>query len=806
MIPDPTPGPAVGSIGLDGASLIVPEAIPMPGVAVEELHSTARGIRGDGQELADTGHSIRHTWQILQNFYRAPEAGELFAATDPVADRGEEVNDALSTVASALAAFADAAERITNRLRKIKAAAEVFVAEAGEDWQKDPEKVGRNLRFKADVNKAIAEYQDAERDCANKITDLYDGPTFVPDTGKPVGDGQLAYGMDDRSPDTRVQIEDAWGAVRAVDKPWWGDIIDAQMDMGVGALVEQLVWSTGAIGEHGRARSLGDMLDNAIDYQIAGFQGRAQLIGVSFDENWRPSWALGTAGDAWGAVVNGFTAWDQRHDRPAYTAYTTLGNTLPLLVGGGVGAARTATQATAKVGQLARGLRGGNGEKGTTGSHSSNSPHNPRTPAHSQGNASADPTTRQLQEEVDKFQQLADKLGSYDKAFAQWEKSKTPALEPVGAGARGGDPSPTASAGNGGEPPPRSGGGSNMDAPNSSQSGARGSSSPTSLPTGEPKGGTAGGRGSDPMGGESPHWRGNSPRNHAPSEKSPDYDGEQRSRGADAAPADRHKSENTDRNQAEDLSTRESKPEEASRPHSITGGESQARPEGLGDGAGTSRSDGNSFGERPSALEVLTSKDAPKGDGTPGAVNRDIDGLVKDGPLGDDFKRDVVQHPKSKFGQHEWEIARLRADEGRHVTGIKESGIDGVKNMDVRERSGPDDPGRLVEYKTVQGESNNAIEQQIRNALKKFKQDTDSPVTGGDIVIDGRDKAATENALKGMEGRLGRDLKSGGGRVGRVGRMYFYTKDGDVLIYEDGVIYKNGVGMREWRGESWHTM
>ncbi|CAM4166682.1 hypothetical protein NOGI109294_26325 [Nocardiopsis gilva] len=442
----------MASIGLEGEELIVPAAIPMPGVAAEELRSTAKSLKDDGQDTADIGQAIRRTWQLLQGFYRAPESGQLLIAADPVADGGEEISDDLGTVAGALSDFADDAERIEKWLKHLKADAEALVDDAGEHWQFDPVKVAGNLALKAAVNKAVAAFQEAERECANKITRLFDGPTFVPDDGGTVKDGQLAYGMAKDAPDTRVGALDVWGTGRGLDLGWWYDAANAQADMALKplqALSENAVRSVGIYGDDGWTTSPGEIVDNAIDHRIESLKGSAALIGVSFDKDGTPSWGLDTFGSAWGEVANGFTAWKEFGERPAYTIYTTAGNVLSLLAGGG-GAVRGAASAGSK---MAKGLRGHHGHRGPDGPEAAphaNKPNGPRTPA-GLGKGPQEhlgPTARQLQQDVEKFHHLSEKLGDYDKAFAEWQKSKTPDLEPVGADARGGHNSPTALPGN----------------------------------------------------------------------------------------------------------------------------------------------------------------------------------------------------------------------------------------------------------------------------------------------------------------------------------------------------------------------
>ncbi len=168
------------------------------------------------------------------------------------------------------------------------------------------------------------------------------------------------------------------------------------------------------------------------------------------------------------------------------------------------------------------------------------------------------------------------------------------------------------------------------------------------------------------------------------------------------------------------------------------------------------------------------------------------------GPLGDKFKPGIVDHDpnlKLQFENHERQTAELRVGEGRLVVRLPVANVDGVKAFDTLERSGPADPGRLVEYKSPEAASRRGVQGQIEKGLAKFKAVAGVDAEGrptttrpdGDIVIDGRQAEVTfEHAEQASRGTLTMYLRRGDERLPHVGRIDIYLGDGDRIVYEGG--------------------
>lgn len=102
------------------------------------------------------------------------------------------------------------------------------------------------------------------------------------------------------------------------------------------------------------------------------------------------------------------------------------------------------------------------------------------------------------------------------------------------------------------------------------------------------------------------------------------------------------------------------------------------------------------------------------------------------GSLGRDFKSGV-HDPKSEFLPKERDIADRLEAEGWRIDQrpVKPD----VKNPDAMIRKGPDDPGMIVDFKTLDSGSN--------NALKKNMTDTDQLGPNDGLVVDGRKVGTT---------------------------------------------------------------
>ncbi|MFI6761338.1 toxin glutamine deamidase domain-containing protein [Micromonospora sp. NPDC050417] len=164
------------------------------------------------------------------------------------------------------------------------------------------------------------------------------------------------------------------------------------------------------------------------------------------------------------------------------------------------------------------------------------------------------------------------------------------------------------------------------------------------------------------------------------------------------------------------------------------------------------------------------------------------------GPLGDSYTPGVYDRHDGTpqgFDARERETAALRAAEGRLVTRLPVHPLNhaGYRSLEAWERTGPDDPGRGVEYKDVGRNTRSAVDDQLRRGLEKFKPQPDGSRLAGDIVLDGRATGLSrDNALNSVRSRLGRMLGDGDQRLGQIGRIDAYLGDGSRVSYADGRI------------------
>ena len=177
------------------------------------------------------------------------------------------------------------------------------------------------------------------------------------------------------------------------------------------------------------------------------------------------------------------------------------------------------------------------------------------------------------------------------------------------------------------------------------------------------------------------------------------------------------------------------------------------------------------------------------------------------GELGDRFKPGVYD-PDDGFESDEQDTANMRAGEGKLVTRIPEHPLnhDKWKSMDSIERNGPDDPGRLVEYKEVKADSDKKFESQLKNAFDKFDPQPDQSRLSGDVVIDGRKAGLSEDNVMGkLMSRLGRMIRDDSPKLPQLGQIEIYLGDGSKIMYRDGTIsrFVDGVEeiLRKWDPE-----
>ncbi|WP_214407021.1 hypothetical protein [Pseudonocardia lacus] len=229
--------------------MINPAEIPQIPGDMAALGRHAAALTGLGTAFPETGRRVHSTWQTLAPVYSAPESGQLFAATGPVQTVTASVGQDFTVVGGALSAYADEVAAIKARLEALRTQASEFVDTVGatEDWRENEDDVNRHNQMLSDVNAAVADFQDAQRRCANAILGLYSDRRFVADNG----DGVLTegeYGFTREMFDAALAEEGGlpWGAAEEHDRGFLGDvgaffvgIKDGAVDMvtGLGALI-----------------------------------------------------------------------------------------------------------------------------------------------------------------------------------------------------------------------------------------------------------------------------------------------------------------------------------------------------------------------------------------------------------------------------------------------------------------------------------------------------------------------------------------------------------------------------------------
>ncbi|GAA2071281.1 hypothetical protein GCM10009780_03210 [Actinomadura alba] len=331
--------------------MIDPGAIPIPQVKPNAVEAAGRALKTDGANIAETGSDIHSGWQGLAAFYRAPEAARLFAATRPVRQAGEDLDRAATTAGDALITFADEVRPIVQRLNNLHADATRFRGEiAGdEDWRGDEDKIERHNILIGAVEHAVAQYQAAERTCANKITAIFGGTRFVAAGSAPPGAGELAYGGTYTPEDNPTP----WGSPQQHDKPWYQDAWDGVYDFGSG-IVTDLGGLTGLYGENGwvwAGGEWGDWWGNAKDSWVGMGKGLAGLAGFYGPDGW--GWqGWGNTWNNWKEVGHAFVPWREYGDRPGYVWTQSLLNIGSCFLGG-AGLIKGGAQALSRIGRKA---------------------------------------------------------------------------------------------------------------------------------------------------------------------------------------------------------------------------------------------------------------------------------------------------------------------------------------------------------------------------------------------------------------------------------------------------------------------
>ncbi|GAB3438040.1 hypothetical protein GCM10027570_00840 [Streptomonospora sediminis] len=408
---------------------IDPGAITIPQVRIELLEEAAKAIKDDGQDVSDVGNDIKSAWGGLAGVYSAPEDETLFSAIDPVATKGDDVHSAATTVGDALLTFAQDVRPILRRWHSLKDDAEDMQGhiDDNEDWRQDEEKVEEFNQLNNDLLKAQNDFMAAERECANKITALFGGTTFVatePGGEGSAGKGEQAYGYDEAPQD----VATPWAVPQEHDAPWYTDVYAAGVDLTWGSVKDGL----GMVGFHdGQGNwtlDRDEVAANTRRYWGDAIAGTAMLAGYSEGE-----WSWGTAGTAWKEAAHSMVPWREWGDRPGYVITQGVVNIGSIALGAGlaisgygapVGGALLAWRGTrvmralGKVGDLAPdsgapggGHGSGHGSDGSGDGNGSGDGLDLGLEPDGSGRRDGPPTTEDIQRELGDWEAIAADIG-----------------------------------------------------------------------------------------------------------------------------------------------------------------------------------------------------------------------------------------------------------------------------------------------------------------------------------------------------------------------------------------------------------
>lgn len=325
------------------ASGINPWAIPGEELAPDVVEAAADTLTRDAAKIRQFGSDVLGHWQRLPQYYEAPEAGQLFAAMDPVAAKSETVAAAVTAVARALRGYAEEIRPITHGLAVVRSDAWAFRAriDANSEWEYDQSLVDENSDLLRRVNAFQVALWDAERRCANAIRAQYGAAPWHAADGS---DDGLAYGVTEIPTDAPM----AWGSeVQRKD----------HCPKAAGVQVTRFVWDGVIVdGLWGGVTGLGTLIgiDGSgwhWDTMKTSWVGLGALIGYAEGE-----WSWGNAGEGWKALGKGLVAWDTWEDDPGRAAGGAVFNILTVVVpvGAAVGGAKGAATAAGTAGKVGR--------------------------------------------------------------------------------------------------------------------------------------------------------------------------------------------------------------------------------------------------------------------------------------------------------------------------------------------------------------------------------------------------------------------------------------------------------------------
>ncbi|WP_371579044.1 hypothetical protein [Streptomyces sp. NBC_01314] len=321
---------------------------------LEQLETDAGDIAFDGMAVGAAGLLIDANFNMLEPFYKAPEADQLFATTAPVAAAGHDLQTELGTVSKALLDYAAEVRPLVDRLNSLREEAAAFERRVADDdeWVADGDLIDENTARRNAVNAAWSAFQAAELACHNKIVALVGGEALVVNDGSNK-DNMYGYRAEDLDNVGGLP----WGDVVEESNPWYY-FHEHAWDFTVGFFVDG-VWGT--------IRGLGTLVGvDGWDAAGQAWTGLGKLltgivitavpvVGTAYwlaPDDKLPSWLR----DSRTAVVEtgkALIAYDEWGKNPSRAAGAVTFNVLTTVFTGGTGGA---VAGTAKAGAIAKAI------------------------------------------------------------------------------------------------------------------------------------------------------------------------------------------------------------------------------------------------------------------------------------------------------------------------------------------------------------------------------------------------------------------------------------------------------------------
>ncbi|MHC3391163.1 hypothetical protein ACLQ2E_17165 [Streptomyces lavendulocolor] len=330
-----------------------PAEVPVFTGNLELLDEKVKALSGVGGRIATAAGDVHSSFGGLSAFYKAPEAEQLFATTQPVKDKALDISGDMCTIAGALGTYASDIRPLKQKLDDLRRDAVTFRQKIAEDdkWREDGDLVEENNDRRNEIAEVWTQFQAAERAAHAKIVALVGGKALKVNDGS---NGEGMYGYDAEALKQAKSLP--WGDAVEESTPWW-QVWEHAYDFGKGVIVDG-VWGT--------IKGLGTLVGfqgwdaagqawKGLGLLATGLVITASPLGAAYwmaDDKQLPGW-IRDSRTAMKETGKALVAWDQWGSNPARAAGAVTFNVLTTVFTGGAGGA---VSGAGKAGAAARAL------------------------------------------------------------------------------------------------------------------------------------------------------------------------------------------------------------------------------------------------------------------------------------------------------------------------------------------------------------------------------------------------------------------------------------------------------------------